>query len=122
MTRGTEYIEAPRESVYRALIDPDAIAIWKVPTRMTCQVHAFDAHVGGEFRISLTYDVPTGVGKTIAHTDTYHGRFVELVPNERVVEINEFETEDPALRGEMKIVLATAKACFSVWPFTLLRA
>ena len=121
MTRGTEYIEAPRESVYRALIDPDAIAIWKVPTRMTCQVHAFDAHVGGEFR-SLTYDVPTGVGKTIAHTDTYHGRFVELVPNERVVEINEFETEDPALRGEMKIVLATAKACFSVWPFTLLRA
>lgn len=48
---------------------------------MTCHVHAFDARVGGKFQVSLTYDAPTGVGKTTAHTDTYHGRFVELVPN-----------------------------------------
>ena len=100
-----QYIKAPRETIYRALVDPNAIAIWKVPTGMTCHVHAFDARVGGEFRISLTYDAPTGVGKTTAHTDTYHGRFAELVPNERVVEIDEFETEDPALRGEMKITI-----------------
>ena len=58
---------------------------------------------GGTFRISLTYDSPTGVGKTTAHTNTYRGRFIELVPNERVVEIDEFETQNPALRGEMKI-------------------
>jgi uncharacterized protein YndB with AHSA1/START domain len=51
---------------------------------------------------------PTGVGKTTAHTDTYHGRFVELVPNERVVEIDEFETANPALRGEMKITIELA--------------
>jgi len=56
---------------------------------MTAVVHVFDAHVGGRFRISLTYESPHGRGKTAAHTDTYHGRFIELVPNERVVE--EFE-------------------------------
>src|SRR5262249_27993401 len=75
-----------------------AVAKWKAPTGMTCQVHAFDAREGGSFRISLTYDVPTGAGKTTAHTDTYHGRFVKLVPNEEVVEMVEFETTDPAMR------------------------
>ncbi len=89
--------------MYRALVDPGAIAPWKVPTGMTNRVHAFDAREGGRFRISLTYDAPTGVGKTTAHTDTYHGRFVKLVPDEQVVEVVEFETTDPALRGEMTI-------------------
>jgi uncharacterized protein YndB with AHSA1/START domain len=69
-------------------------------------VHAFDAREGGSFRISLTYDAPTGTGKTSPHTDTYHGRFVKLVTNEQVVEVVEFETTDPALRGEMTITLA----------------
>ena len=108
VTRVSQYIKAPREILYRALIDPSAIAIWKVPTGMTCRVHTFDARVGGTFRISLTYDAPTGVGKTTAHTDTCRGRFVELVPNERVVEIDEFETQNPALRGEMKITIELA--------------
>jgi hypothetical protein len=62
----------------------------------------------GSFRISLTYDAPTGAGKTTAHTDTYHGRFVKLVPNEQVVEVVEFETTDPALRGEITITLVDA--------------
>ncbi len=77
---------------------------------MTCHVHAFDAREGGSFRISLTYDQPTGTGKTTAHTDTYRGRFAKLVPNERVVEVDEFETEDPALRGEMTITITLADA------------
>jgi uncharacterized protein YndB with AHSA1/START domain len=75
---------------------------------MRCYVHAFDPHVGGRFRVSLTYDEPKAVGKTTAHTETYHGRFVELVPNQRVTEIDEFETENPALRGEMKITIELA--------------
>ena len=53
-----------------------------VPTGMTSHVHAFDAREGGAFRISLAYDAPTGTGKTTAHTDTYHGRFVKLVTDE----------------------------------------
>src|SRR5215472_17738177 len=100
-TRLTKHIRAPRGRVYRALLDAGAIQRWQVPDIMTSRVHAFDAREGGEFRISLTYDAPTGTGKTTAHADTYHGRFVKLVPKEQVVEVDEFETEDPALRGEM---------------------
>ena len=109
-TRLGRHINAPRERVYRAFIDPNAIATWMVPTGMTSQVHVFEGREGGTFRISLTYDAPTGVGKTTAHTDTYHGRFVKLVPNERVVEVVEFETADPALRGEMTITITLADA------------
>ncbi|MBI4171333.1 MAG: SRPBCC domain-containing protein, partial [Actinobacteria bacterium] len=65
---------------------------------------------GGSFRISLTYDAPTGTGKTTAHTDTFHGRFVKLVTNEQVVEVVEFETTNPALRGEMTITISLADA------------
>lgn len=43
--------------------------------------------VGGSFRISLTYDAPTGTGKSTAHTDTYHGHFAKLVPDEQVVAV-----------------------------------
>ncbi len=77
---------------------------------MTSHVHTFDAREGGSFRISLTYDEPTGTGKTSTHTDTYHGRFVKLVPNEQVVEVVEFETTDPALRGEMTITTTLVDA------------
>ena len=103
-------MNAPRASVYRALLDAQAVAIWMVPTGMSSHVHAFDAREGGAFRISLTYDAPTGAGKTTAHTDTYHGRFVKLVPNEQLVEVVEFETADPALRGEMTITIPLADA------------
>src|SRR5215218_9747293 len=109
-TRVSCRVNAPRASVYRALLDADAVATWMVPTGMTSHVHAFDPREGGSFRISLTYDEPTGTGKTTAHTDTYHGRFVKLVPNEQVVEVVEFETADPALQGEMTITITLADA------------
>src|SRR5215217_2758790 len=109
-TRIRRRINAPRAVVYHALLDADAVATWMVPTGMTSHVHAFDPREGGAFRISLTYDAPTGTGKTTAHTDTYHGRFVKLAPNEQVVEVIEFETEDPALQGEMTITFTLAEA------------
>ncbi|HEX2035198.1 MAG TPA: SRPBCC family protein [Chloroflexota bacterium] len=109
-TRISRRVNAPRATVYRALLDPRAVATWMVPTGMTSQVHAFDPREGGSLRISLTYDAPTGTGKTTAHTDTYHGRFVKLVPDEQVVEVVEFETADPALRGEMTISITLADA------------
>jgi uncharacterized protein YndB with AHSA1/START domain len=109
-TRIRRRVNAPRAAVYRALLDPRAVATWMVPTGMTSHVHTFDARKGGSIRISLTYDAPAAAGKTTAHTDTYHGRFVDLVTNERVVETVEFETADPALRGEMTITFALADA------------
>jgi uncharacterized protein YndB with AHSA1/START domain len=103
-------MHASRANVYRALLDARAVATWMVPIGMTCQVHAFDAREGGLFRISLTYDKPTGTGKTTARTDTYHGRFVKLVPDEQVVEVMEFETADTAMRGEMMVTFALTEA------------
>lgn len=73
-------------------------------------MHEFDAREGGSLRISLSYDAPTGTGKTSAHTDTYRGRFVKLVPNEQVVEVDEFETTDPAMQGEMTITITLTDA------------
>ena len=97
------HLRAPRERVFRALTDARAIARWRVPPGMRSQVHAFDARPGGAIRVSLTYEAPDRAGKTSAHTDTYRGRFAELVANERVVEELEFETCDPALQGRRRV-------------------
>lgn len=102
-TRVSRHVKAERSAVYRALLDADSIAKWRVPDGMSGQVHEFDAREGGGFRVSLTYDAQTGTGKSTAHTDTYHGHFVKLVPDEQVVEVFEFETESPELRGEMRM-------------------
>ena len=110
VTRMHQVIHAPRERVYDALIDPASVAQWRVPAGMTSEVHEFDAREGGEVRVSLTYDAPDRTGKTVGRTDTYRGRFVRLVPNELVVEVDEFETEDPALGGEMTITIALSDA------------
>src|SRR5262245_29122996 len=100
-TRVSADTHAARDAVYRALIDPDAIAVWRVPAGMSSEVHEFDAREGGAFRVSLTYDEPTGTGKSTSRTDTYQGHFVALVPDEQVVEALRFESADPELAGEM---------------------
>jgi uncharacterized protein YndB with AHSA1/START domain len=97
-------INAPREAVYRAFLDPNALATWLPPGSMTGLVHAFDAREGGSFSMSLVYpedEAPRG--KTSAHTDTFKGRFAKLVPNEQIVWATEFESADPAFAGEMVV-------------------
>jgi len=97
------HVAAPRSAVYRALVEAAAVQRWRVPEGMTSEVHEFDAREGGRFRVSLTYRAADAVGKSAARTDTYHGHFAELVPDERVVEVLEFETDDPALAGTMRM-------------------
>lgn len=109
-TRIKWHVNAPPARVYDALLDAEAVAKWKVPNEMTCQVHEFDPREGGHLRISLTYKAPERAGKTTAHTDSYHGRFLKLVPAEQVVEVVEFETSHPDLRGEMTITTLLADA------------
>jgi len=96
-------IAAPPSRVYATLLDPDAVREWMVPDGMTSEVHAFDAREGGAFRISLTYDDAASAGKSGGATDTFSGRFARLVPDREVVQVVEFETDDPALKGEMTI-------------------
>lgn len=109
-TRVHRYISAPRAAVYRAFLDAKAVQQWMVPDGMTSEVHVFEPHEGGAFRISLTYDSKDEVGKSSAHTDTHHGRFVTLVPDERVVQTTEFETSNPGMQGEMKITIELTDA------------
>jgi uncharacterized protein YndB with AHSA1/START domain len=116
-TRVARHVRAPRARVYQALLDSALVQQWMVPDGMTSHVHSFDAREGGTFRISLTYGQPSPTGKTTAQTDTFHGRFVRLVPDTEVVQAVEFETDDPALQGEMTITYALA----AVWIFLLER-
>ncbi|NMO18965.1 SRPBCC family protein [Pyxidicoccus fallax] len=109
-TRVSRRMKAPRAKVYRAILDAHAVTTWMVPDGMTSHVHAFEPREGGAFRISLTYDAPTDTGKTTANTDTYHGRFVKLVPDEQVVEVVEFETANPEMQGEMTITFSLSDA------------
>ncbi|NUP20847.1 MAG: polyketide cyclase [Streptomyces sp.] len=109
-TRVSHHVNAPRSAVYRALLDADAVAKWRVPAGMSGHVHEFDAREGGTFRVSLTYDEPGQAGKSSSRTDTYHGHFAELVPDERVVEVLEFETGDPALGGTMTMTTTLTDA------------
>jgi len=77
---------------------------------MSTYVHEFEACERGSFRISLSYADPGRTGKSAAHTDTYHGHFAKLVPDEQVVEVLEFETDDPALRGTMTVTTTLTDA------------
>ncbi len=100
-TTTSRVIAAPPAAVYSALLDADAVARWRVPDGMSCEVHHFEPFEGGTFRVSLTYDDVDRLGKSTSHTDTYGGRFVELVPGARVVETMAFETDDPAMAATM---------------------
>jgi uncharacterized protein YndB with AHSA1/START domain len=96
-------INASPSAVYRALTDGQAVGLWRAPEGMTCTVHTFDPREGGVFRISLTYDDEARAGKSTENVDTYQGYFRELIPNRRVVEVIDFETSDPEMKGEMTI-------------------
>lgn len=109
-TRVSRIIKAPRKTIYQAFLDPDAVASWLAPDTMRVRVHTFDPREGGQFRISLTYQNPgdSQRGKTAGDTDTYHGRFVKLVPYEKIVEAIEFESQEPGFAGEMTMTVMLA--------------
>ncbi len=104
-------IHAPRKAIYQAFLDPEAVAAWLAPDTMRGRVHAFDPREGGRFRISLTYQNPGDAqrGKTAGDTDTYHGRFITLVPYEKIVEVIQFETQAPGFAGEMTLTVRLAE-------------
>ena len=106
-TRASALLRAPRAAVYRALTEPELIARWRFPDGMTSVVERLD---DGGFRVTLTYEAPGERGKTTAHSDSYRARFTRLVPDELVVEVDEFETSDPALAGPMTLTLALRDA------------
>lgn len=101
-------IKASRTAVYEAFVNPDLVAAWLAPGTMTCHVHTFEPREGGTFRMTLTYqnleESSDAKGKSSEDTDTFQGRFVELIPNEKIVWITEFEADDPDFAGEMTLI------------------
>lgn len=104
-------INAPRGKIYQSFLEPSVLAKWQAPDKMRCQVHHFEAREGGTFRISLTYLDPahSQAGKTSEGTDTYNGRFVELVPDEKIVQAVRFESQSAEFAGEMRITSSLAE-------------
>jgi len=105
-------IRASPRTLYRALLDPEAVATWRPPDGMRCRIHAFDPREGGTFRMSLIYaDADHAMrGKTSDHADVVHGRFIALIPDERIVERVTFVSDDPAFAGAMTVTTILAPA------------
>lgn len=105
-------IAASSHTIYRAFVDPDAWIQWLPPQGMTGRIYEFNARPGGAYRMALTYrneDHPNA-GKFSDDTDMIVGRFVELIPNERIVQLVIFESDDPAFAGEMRMTWCLSPA------------
>lgn len=75
---------------------------WRPPEGMTGEIKGYDGRIGGGYRMKLFYaDAADPHGKTAPGADILSVRFVELAPDERIVEAVRFETDDPAFQGEM---------------------
>ncbi|MFP2957306.1 SRPBCC family protein [Myxococcus sp. 1LA] len=96
-------IAASPQKLYRAFVEPQAVSIWLPPAGMKGNLDAFAPYPGGEYRMTLSYDSPdpSAPGKTSANEDVVEGVFVELVPDERVVQCFKFDSADPAYAGTM---------------------
>jgi len=95
-------IAAPPARVFAAFLDPAALVEWLPPAGMSGRFERFDPRPGGGYRLVLTYADATGApGKSTADSDVVEARFVEIVPNERVVGAADFESDDPAFGGTM---------------------
>ena len=90
-------LRAPPERVYRAFLDPDAMAKWLPPNGFTGKVHHMDARVGGTHRMSFT-------NFTSGQSHSFGGKYLELVPNERIRYSDAFD--DPNLPGEMQATIS----------------
>lgn len=88
--------------MFAALVDRDALEAWLPPSGMTGRFERFDPASGGSYRLVLTYDDATAApGKSSADADVVEARFLEVVPNERVVQAVDFVSDDPSFAGTM---------------------
>lgn len=93
-------LRAPPDRVYRAFLDPQAMAKWLPPHGFTCAVHQMDAKVGGKFKMSFT-SFSTGNGHS------FGGEYLALSPGEYISYTDRFD--DPGLPGEMKVEVTLKK-------------
>ena len=100
--KASRLVAATPEKIFAALIDADALTRWLPPSGMIGRFEHFDARPGGSYRLILTYrDGSGGRGKATATSDVVEARFVDIVPNARVVQAIDFVSDDPAFAGTM---------------------
>lgn len=95
-------IKASPNAIYEAFLNPKALSSWLPPKGMSARIDEFDAKQGGVYRLTLTYETDhSNPGKTSENEDVSEGRFLELVPDTKIVLAGKFDSEDPAFFGEM---------------------
>ncbi|HZN05038.1 MAG TPA: SRPBCC family protein [Candidatus Polarisedimenticolia bacterium] len=93
-------LKAPPARVYKAFIDPEAMVKWLPPNGFTGKVHQMEARAGGSYRMSFT-------NFSSGKSHSFGGKYVELVPNERLRYTDKFD--DPNLPGEMQTTITLKK-------------
>ncbi|PWU12663.1 MAG: hypothetical protein C5B51_00345 [Terriglobia bacterium] len=93
-------LRTPPEKVYRAFLEPEALAKWLPPNGFTCKVHHADPRVGGTYQMSFT-------NFTTSQGHSFGGTYVELVPHEIIRYTDRFD--DPNLPGEIQVTVRLNK-------------
>ena len=93
-------IRTTPEKLYRAFLEPDAMAKWLPPNGFTCKVHHMEAKVGGTYKMSFT-------NFTTGQSHSFGGKYIELIPNQRIRYSDKFD--DPNLPGEMMATIELKK-------------
>ena len=96
-------VRATPEKIYKAFLDPDAMAKWLPPNGFTGKVHQMDAKVGGTHKMSFT-------NFTTGNSHSFGGKYLELTPHERIVYTDKFD--DPNLPGEMQTTITLTEVSF----------
>jgi uncharacterized protein YndB with AHSA1/START domain len=107
--RASRVVAAPVARVFASLVDRDALLAWLPPSGMTARFERFDPRPGGSYRLVLTYRDPSAAhGKSSADSDVVEVRYVDIVPDARVVQAVDFESDDPRFAGTMTMTWAVA--------------
>ena len=102
--RAEKVISAPARTIFKALTDRHAVAVWLPPDGSTGEISQFDACPGGPFRITLHFPNKSTPGKTTKNSDTVNGHFLRVEPDGLVEQAIEFDSMDPAFAGTMRML------------------
>jgi uncharacterized protein YndB with AHSA1/START domain len=89
-------LAARPDKVYRAFLEPDALAKWLSPNGFACTVHKLEPAVGGSYSMSFR-------NFTTSQSHSFSGKYIELIPNQRLRYVDRFD--DPNLTGEIQVTV-----------------
>ena len=101
--RASRTILASPRAIYRAFLDAEAVASWRPPIGMTARIERFVPKIGGGYRMAFVYSEASAEGKSGDGEDVLEGEFLDLIPDQRIVEAVTFQSDDPSFAGTMTI-------------------